>query len=65
MIRSTADCISVINALLQTTQEISTGADANYTPSYLGDGDCRYTYAHAPGFSFDYDSNSGTVTTNF
>ncbi len=60
-----ADCISVITALLQTTQDISNSADADYAPSYLGGGDCRYTYNHAPGLSFDYDSNSGTVTTNF
>ena len=60
-----ADCISVANALVTTSQVINTTADADYTPAYLGSGRCRYTYVHSAGLSFDYDSNTGTITTNF
>ena len=60
-----ADCISVINALLTTTLVISAAPDADYVARYLGGGDCRYTYSHTPGYSFDYDSNTGEVTANF
>ena len=60
-----ADCISVANALLDTTLVISAAADADYVASYLGSGDCRYTYSHTLGYSFDYDSNTGSVTPNF
>ena len=54
-----ADCISVANALLQTAQTIDTTPDADYTPSYLGAGRCRYSYADDPSLSFDYDSSTG------
>ena len=60
-----ADCISVANALLDSNQEISAVADADYRANYLGTGDCRYTYTHATGYSFDYDSNTGSITPNF
>ena len=60
-----ADCISVSNALLQGTIEISSAADADYQPTYLGGGRCRYTYTGTTGLSFDYDSNTGAVSLNF
>jgi len=60
-----ADCISLANALLQTTQVIATTPDADYTPSYLGSGRCRYTYADEPTLNFDYDSSTGLLSRNF
>lgn len=60
-----ADCVSLINGLLRTSLNISAAADADYQATYLGNGDCRYTYTATTGFSFDYDSNTGVVTRNF
>jgi len=60
-----ADCISLANALLQTTQVIATTTDADYTPSYLGGGRCRYTYSEDAALNFDYDSSTGLLTRNF
>ena len=60
-----ADCISVANALLDTNQLISSAPDADYQATYLGSGNCRYTYTLTTGYSFDYDSNTGSITPNF
>lgn len=60
-----ADCISVANALLQTTQVIATTPDADYTPAYLGSGRCRYSYSEDPALNFDYDSSTGLLARNF
>jgi MSHA pilin protein MshB len=65
VLNNVADCISVANALLQTTQVIAATPDADYTPAYLGPGRCRYSYTADPALSFEYDSNTGLITPNF
>lgn len=60
-----ADCISLANALLQTSLVIDTTPAADFTPRYLGSGRCRYSYSDQPALNFDYDSSTGLLTRNF
>ena len=60
-----ADCISVVGALLQSSQTFSALPDADYLPTYLGGGRCRYTYNLDNSLSFEYDSLTGRVSSNF
>ncbi|XOV82457.1 MAG: prepilin-type N-terminal cleavage/methylation domain-containing protein [bacterium] len=60
-----ADCISVSNALLRSSINISLTSDAELRPAYLGAGVCRYTFTDAPALSFEYNSNTGEVSRNF
>ncbi len=60
-----ADCISVSNALLHGSVEISFSPDADLQPAYLGAGVCRYTFNEATTLAFEYNSNTGAVSANF
>lgn len=60
-LNNTADCISVWQALLDTSSPtVATNTSADYQVTYSANS-CTYHYLTEPGYSIFYDSNNGDV----
>ncbi|OUR73069.1 hypothetical protein A9Q78_05540 [Methylophaga sp. 41_12_T18] len=62
---STADCVDVWNAVLESgAPTVDGGTDSEYQALYNSNYGCTYTYQQDTSMTITYDSNSGEVVVN-